>query len=242
MKMFITNRIAYNRINHQFFIRANLMTPTTSAALNSVDYFVIFIFGLSMLAGYIRGFMKEVVSLITWVAASVLSTLFAGKLADMFSGSSSAAVQSVVSSVTGSSGSNVDAPISMLAIGASFAVIFFVTLFVGYIVGTLVTGIAQGAGESLTNRFLGAIFGGARGFVLVVVLMFIAELTPMAAQPAWVQSQFVKSFQPLVNWVDKMVHPGLDTIRAKAESAAQSIGGQLPDMGSVSNVLNGSGQ
>ena len=217
-----------------------MIPTTTSAALNSIDYFVFFVFGLSMLAGYIRGFMKEVVSLITWVTASVLSTLFAGKLADVFSGSSSTAVQSVVSTVTSSSGSSVDAPISMLAIGASFVVIFFATLFVGYIVGTLVTGIAQGAGESLTNRFLGAVFGGARGFVLVIVLMFIAELTPMGSQPTWMQSQFVKSFQPLVNWVDKVVHPGLDTIRAKAESAAQSMGGQIPDVsGSISHVLNG---
>jgi membrane protein required for colicin V production len=218
------------------------MTPTTSAVLNSVDYFVIFVFGLSMLAGYIRGFVKEVVSLITWSAASVLSTLFAGKLAATFSGTTSGAVQGAVSSVTGGSSSSMNASLSAFSIGASFVAIFLASLFIGYIVGTLVTGITQGAGESLTNRFLGALFGGARGFVVVIVLMFIAELTPMGAQPAWVQSQFVKSFQPIVTWADKIVHPGLENLRSKAESAAQSVGGQMPDVaGTVSGVLNGVG-
>jgi membrane protein required for colicin V production len=219
------------------------MTPTTSAVLNSVDYFVIFVFGLSMLAGYIRGFVKEVVSLITWVAASVLSTMFAGKLAATFSGSSSSAVQSMVSSVTGGAGTNMDAPISALSIGVSFVAIFLASLFIGYIIGTLVTGITQGTGESLTNRFLGALFGGARGFVVVVVLMFIAELTPMGSQPAWVQSQFVKSFQPIVTWADKIVSPGLADLRSKAESAVQGVSGQLPNVsGAISGVLNGTGQ
>jgi membrane protein required for colicin V production len=216
------------------------MTPTASAVLNSVDYFVLFVFGLSMLAGYLRGFVKEVVSLITWVAASVLSTLFAGKLAATFSGTTSGAVQGAIGSVTGGAGPSMDAPLSALSIGASFVAIFLGSLFIGYIVGTVVTGITQGAGESLTNRFLGALFGGARGFVVVIVLMFIAELTPMGAQPAWTQSQFVKSFQPIVTWADKIVHPGLENLRSKAESAVQGVGTQLPDVsGALSGVLNG---
>jgi uncharacterized membrane protein required for colicin V production len=144
-----------------------------------------------------------------------------------------------MNTVSQGAGSNIDAPLSMVAIGASFVGIFLATLFVGYIVGTLVTGIAQGSGESLTNRFLGALFGGARGVVLVIVLMFIAELTPMGSQPAWVASQFVKSFQPFVNWLDKIVHPGLETIRSKAESAVQGVSGQVPDVtGTLSNILN----
>jgi membrane protein required for colicin V production len=219
------------------------MTSTTTA-LNAVDYFVLFTFGLSMLAGYIRGFLKEIISLASFVAASILSTLFAGKLAAMFSGTASASMQGMVDSVSNTvGGGSVNAPMSVIAVGVSFAAIFMATLFVGYIVGTLVTGIASGAGESLSNRFLGALFGGARGFVLVIVLMFIAELTPMATQPAWQQSQFVQSFHPIVMWVTKLVDPSLEAMRAKAESAMQNLGGQMPNVsGAISSVLSPAGQ
>ena len=116
-----------------------MIATTTSSAFNVVDYFFLFTFGLSMLAGYMRGFLKEAVSLITWVAAAVLSTLFAGKLAAMFSGSAQGAVESV----SGGAASNMGVPMSMLSIGVSYASIFIATLFIGYIVGTLVTTVGR---------------------------------------------------------------------------------------------------
>jgi membrane protein required for colicin V production len=222
---------------------------STSVAFNSVDYFVLFIFGLSMLAGYIRGFLKEAVSLVTWIAASFVATMFASKLAPIFAGFGGQAAQSV-SSFSGGSSDTINQSISVMSIGISFVVIFLSTLFVGFIVKTIVTGVAAAAGESLTNRLLGAMFGGIRGFVIVIIFMFIAELTPMAAQPKWTQSQFVQSFQPVVAILDKMVHPQLDKLRAKAESAVQGVSGSMEGLtdslqgagGAVSGVLSGANQ
>jgi membrane protein required for colicin V production len=215
------------------------MTPTTfstlnsaHSSLNSVDYFVLFIFGLSILAGYIRGFLREVISLITWVVASIVSTMFSGKLAAAFSGTSSTAS----SSLSASTGIDVAHSASMLSIGASFITLFIGTLVAGYLVSTLITGIAANAGASLSNRFLGALFGGIRGFLVVILLMFIAELTPMGDQPAWGQSSFVKSFQPVVSWIEKMVAPSLDSVRKRAESAIQ---GASDSMGNVSSIFGG---
>lgn len=213
---------------------------STAVAFNSVDYFVLFVFGLSMLAGYIRGFLKEVISLITWVAASVVATLFSNKLAPFFSGIGSQVAQNV----SGGTSETINQSVSMMSIGASFVTLFIGTMFAGFIVKTLIVGLASGMADNLTNRFLGAFFGGLRGFVVVIVLMFIAELTPMGAQPNWNQSQFVQSFHPIVAWLDKMVHPQLNKIREKAESAVQGVSGSMQGItdqiqGGVSGAVSG---
>jgi membrane protein required for colicin V production len=221
----------------------------TAGAFNSVDYMVFFIFGLSMLMGYIRGFLKEVISLVTLIAASAISTMFSGKLAAAFSGTHASATPSAINSA---SGVDLSSSASMLSIGASFVTLFIGTLVAGYIVSTLITGLAAGAGASLSNRFLGALFGIVRGFIVVIILMFIAELTPMGDQPAWAQSSFVKSFQPTVSWIQKMVSPSLETVRKRAESAIQSatdgMGNASPSSlfggaaGAVGAAVNGQGQ
>jgi membrane protein required for colicin V production len=210
-----------------------MITPTPAAsAFTAVDYFVLLIFGVSILLGYLRGFLKEVISLLTLVAATIISTMFSGKLAAVFSGSSGAGT----SAVSNATGMDVTHSVSLLSIGASYITLFLGTMLAGYLIGTIVTGVASNAGANLTNRFLGAIFGCVRGFIFVILFMFISELTPMGEQPAWVTSSFVKSFQPVVSWIQKEVSPTLDTIRKQAESAIQGATSQLGD---VQGMFNG---
>jgi membrane protein required for colicin V production len=208
-----------------FPAEAETMMAMNPSALNSVDYFVLFIFGLSILVGYMRGFLREVISLITWVAATAIATLFADKLAAAFSGPSASATQSIVGSDI--AGANVTHALSMLSVGVSFTVLFMGTMLVGYLIGTIVTGLASGTVMSLSNRFLGGIFGAARAFIIVILFMLVAELTPMGSQPAWGQSQFVKSFQPVVAWIEKLVHPELEKIKQQTESAVQAATQQI---------------
>jgi membrane protein required for colicin V production len=208
------------------------MTPTTTSVLNSVDYFVLFTFGLSMLAGFMRGLLKEIISVITWIAAGIMATMFSGKLASTFSGVTSTAAESAQAAFTNATGIAAQ-PISMFAIAVSFIGIFIATMIAGYIISTIVTGVVQGTGAGLMNRLGGALFGGVRGFIIVIVLMFIGGLTPLSEQVAWQQSRFVNNFRPLVSWIDKMVQPGLESLRNKAESTMQNIGGQLDEMKGV---------
>jgi membrane protein required for colicin V production len=214
---------------------------TATTALNAVDYFVLFIFGMSILAGYMRGLVKELVALITWVVATAVSTLFAGKLAAAFSGTSGSTAQAGLTSA-GVSGIDISHPMSMLAIGASFVTLFIATMVIGYIVSTLITGLAAGVSASLSNRFFGALFGLCRGFLIVIILMFLAELTPMGSQPAWGQSQFVKSFQPVVSWIEQLVHPGLEDILKRTESAVQGVSGGAAGVSGVLGNFTGGGQ
>jgi membrane protein required for colicin V production len=212
------------------------MTPALTPAVTpftAVDYFVMLIFAVSILLGYMRGFLKEVISLLTLVAATIISTMFSGKLAAIFSGSAGESASSTVSNATGM---DVSHSVSLLSIGASYVTLFLGTMLAGWIIGTIVTGVANNAGASLMNRFLGALFGGIRGFIFVILFMFIAELTPMGEQVAWVTSSFVKSFQPVVSWIQKEVGPTLDKVRKQAET---TIEGATSQMGDVQGMFNG---
>lgn len=193
---------------------------------NFIDYIIIAVFGLSVISGLTRGFLKEIISLGTWIAACVVSTLFSSKLAATFSGAGSQ-MQSMVSSATSGTTAAVSAQaVSMLSIGASFLGLFVVTLMAGSVVNYLLTSAAV-ATFSLTNRLLGGLFGALRGFVIVVVLIFVTQLTPVATQSFWTSSQLVGMFQPSVAWFGGLVSPGLEALKTQAEQAVQNVSGEV---------------
>lgn len=192
------------------------------ANLNWVDMIILLVFLASVLAGLVRGFVKEIVSLLSWVAAFVIAAMFSSKLAEWFLNTPSA--KSLVSSISNSIGANAEQSISMIAIALSFILLFVVTLAIGAIIGMIISSAAASVGIGFINRLLGGIFGLARGFLIVVVLIFLVQLTPAAQEPWWTQSQFVNSFQPSVAWVSGMVSPGITSLKEKVTSTIQNSG------------------
>jgi membrane protein required for colicin V production len=59
------------------------------------------------------------------------------------------------------------------------------TLIVCGLLGGLVQKIILSAGLSLTDRFLGLVFGLARGGLIVIILATLAALTPIPQSNAW---------------------------------------------------------
>src|SRR5690242_11242791 len=103
--------------------------------LNWIDYVILAIFFLSVLAGFARGLVREIVSLVTIVAAFVIATMFSNALAESFT--SAPSVQNAVTQATNTIGMNTAQPVSYLAIGVAFALLFAGTLVVGAIVGAI---------------------------------------------------------------------------------------------------------
>ena len=156
---------------------------------NWVDYVVLGIFILSLLAGLMRGFVKEVILVLTWLAAFVVAGMFASPLANVFT--SSPQIQSAITSASNSAGVNAAQPISMVSIAISFILIFIGVLIVGKVISLFVTSAVEGRGISFVNRLLGGAFGLVRGFILVILMMFLVQLTPIWSQSTWTQSRFV---------------------------------------------------
>lgn len=191
---------------------------------NWVDYVILSIFFVSVLAGLMRGLAKEVISLLTWAAAVVVASLFASRVAASFTGSQQ--VQSAISSASTTMGMNPTQSVSVLAIGTSFVGLFVITLFIGSIINYFISHAVEGQGISFANRLLGALFGLGRGVLINLVTIFLVQLTPLGHEAAWMQSQFVRSFQPAVQWLENIVQPGIDTLKSKMGQTLQNVDSQ----------------
>lgn len=190
------------------------------SSLNWVDNIILFVFFMSVVAGLMRGLVKEVISLLTWLAAFIVAVIFSPKLAAMFT--SSPSVQSMVSGASTAVGLNTAQPVSMFAIGVSFIALFVGTLIVGSLINSLTSRAVERQGISFANRLLGSVFGLARGFIIVLVIIFLVQLSPIQQQPYWSSSQFVNAFQPAVQWFGNLVQPGFQSLKAKVDTTLQN--------------------
>lgn len=148
------------------------------------DYAIIAIIAVSVLVGALRGFIKEVFSLLVWAAAFLVAWHFSGDVAALME-------------------SAVTLPSARLAMG--FAGLFIAVLLVGGLLNYLLGKLVQTTGLSGTDRLLGGLFGAARGLALVVALLLVSGFTPIPADPWWKESGTIQRLMPLVDWSAAML-------------------------------------
>jgi membrane protein required for colicin V production len=128
------------------------------------DYIVLFILISSVVISTMRGLVKEILSLVGWVAAFVVANAFGAKLAPM--------LPSVV-------------PGESLRL-----IVAFIALFLGVRVLMGLLALAIGAlidatGLSLADRGLGGLFGLGRGIVIVLAGVILCGMTSIPQQHFW---------------------------------------------------------
>jgi membrane protein required for colicin V production len=143
------------------------------------DYIIFAIITISMLVGAIRGFIKEVFSLVVWVAAFVVAFQYSGMLAELME-------------------NHIELP--SVRTSLAFAGLFLSVLLVGGLLTFLVGQLVEKTGLSGTDRLLGGVFGGGRGLILVLALILVAGLTPVPRDSWWQQSKTIQSLVPLAEW------------------------------------------
>lgn len=195
---------------------------------NWVDYVIIAIFLLTILSGFIQGFIKKVISLAALVAAFIIAITFSNPLATAFM--SHPSVQNNLASVSSTTGVNATQPATYLALGISFGLLFAATVLVGTLLSYLIGAAFQTGILGIGNRLLGAIFGLVQGFLINLVLIFILQLTPLTNQSWWQQSTFVGSFQPAVQWLGNVVSPTLSNLKEKFGQTLQNINSSIQNI------------
>ena len=145
-----------------------------------VDYFILAIITISALLSLWRGFFKEALSLVTWVAALWFAMLYF----DDFGGYLSQWIETP--SVRG---------------WVAFAMLFVAIVIAGGVVNFLVGKLVEKSGLSATDRALGMVFGVARGAVIVSVLVMLAGLTSVPQDPWWSESLLLAHFQDMAMWL-----------------------------------------
>lgn len=198
------------------------------ANLNWVDYIFLAIFLFSILGGLSRGFVKEVISFAALIAAFIIAALFSQHLANVFTSSSS--VQNVVSQASSAIGTSAAKPVSYLALGLSFAILFAGTIIAGSIISYFINVAFQTGVLGVGNRLLGGVFGLCRGFLINLVIIFLVQLTPFSDAASWRQSQIVSSYQPAVQWLAGIVSPSLANLKEKIGQTLQNVNSQIQNL------------
>ncbi|NCF36363.1 MAG: CvpA family protein [Gammaproteobacteria bacterium] len=149
-----------------------------------LDLVILGIIVLSALISLIRGFVKESISLVTWIVAGVLAFRYFAPMADLLA-------------------PFVDAP--TIRNVAGFSILFVSTLVVGAIINFIMSQLVLKTGLSGTDKALGVVFGGARGVLIVTMVVLLASLTPMPEADWWQDSAMVGFFQQLAEWVKGII-------------------------------------
>lgn len=153
-------------------------------ALTWVDWAIAAVIFFSSFISLRRGFFKEVLSLLSWFAAGAVTWIFGGAMSHVL-----AAYISTPS----------------IRIIAACAILFVATLLVGAVLNAVVAELIKITGMSETEHFLGMLFGAARGYLLVVVLVGLMSLAPVEQDEWWRQSRFIPHFLVMADWSKELI-------------------------------------
>ncbi|MES2825503.1 MAG: CvpA family protein [Pseudomonadota bacterium] len=138
--------------------------------MNWADWVIIAILTISCLIGLVRGFFKEVFSLVIWIAAVIIANLFSDRLALLLV--------------------NIIATPSLRAMTA-FLAIFVAVLLIGMLINYGVNLLVNATGLSVSNRLLGMCFGFVRGFFIVMILLIYLPSFIPVKKDSWFQQSLV---------------------------------------------------
>ena len=137
----------------------------------TIDWVIVGVLGVSTLISIRRGFVKEALSLVTWIAAVLISRLFAGQFTIVL---------------------DPYIETDSLRLGTSYLVLFIATLMLGGMLNYLIGEFVKMTGLSGLDRLLGTIFGFARGGVIVMVIVALMHFVLPVKEDDWYQqSQFI---------------------------------------------------
>ncbi len=154
--------------------------------MNQLDYIIVGVLVLSVLVGMWRGFISEIMSLLSWVLALWLAWAYGP----------------VVATWTWFRHS-VHAPELRLAAGAGSC--FLAALMLGTVLRVILCHLVQGSMLGGVDRLFGMCFGFVRGMLLVTVLVFLLSLTAFVRHSWWKHSLLLPPFDSAATWFGERV-------------------------------------
>jgi len=141
-----------------------------------VDWAVLVILLLSALFGFMRGMIRELISLGTWVAAILIARTLGPQFSELLV-------------------DYIDSETIRASVGFALSVIIVVML--GSFVSKAGTALISATGLGGFVRILGFVFGAVRCFAVLVVLTAVVSLTPLSEYSWWSESQFIPMLEDL---------------------------------------------
>jgi membrane protein required for colicin V production len=132
--------------------------------LTAFDYAVLAVVVVSVLFSLVRGAVREVMALASWIGAFLIALHVAPILSRLLPESFGH---------------------PWLRLFGSFIALMLVSLLLFALLSLAMAEFVRGSGLKPWDRSLGAVFGLARALVILVVLVLAAGLTPLPREPAW---------------------------------------------------------
>jgi membrane protein required for colicin V production len=164
--------------------RARSERNPSQAMMKSADYWVVAIVLLIAIVGLMRGFVREIVAVITWLLALFIAWHFASWLAPQLGG--------------------------LLADEnvrpwAARAILLLLVLFVGSIAGMFIGHFVRLSIFSGTDRFLGFAIGVLHAAIVLGVLVMICQLLRLDGERWWHESRLIPYAERVANGLRTLV-------------------------------------
>ena len=145
--------------------------------MTSFDYTVFIIIGACIIISMMRGAVREMLSIIGWLAALYVAKTYSTQLVPLLPQ---------------------DIPTDSLRILAAFLILFLGVLLMVSLLSIALSSVLEKIGLSWLNRFFGALFGFAKGLLIVCILVFLAGLTSIPKDVRWTNAMFSSPLEALV--------------------------------------------
>lgn len=140
------------------------------------DYVVLVVIGLSVLLAVLRGGVSEILSLAAWLFGFWLAQRYAGMVGAMLPP---------------------DVPSPELRLIAGFVGILLGVWFCSAIIRITVSQFVKATGLAPVDRMIGALFGVARGVLMVLAMVIVAGMTSLPHQRMWRDAMFSPPFEAM---------------------------------------------
>jgi membrane protein required for colicin V production len=145
--------------------------------MTSFDYAVLLIIGISIVVSMMRGAVRELLAIAGWLAAIYIAKTYSTQLLPLLPA---------------------DIPTEPLKLLAANVILFFGVLLISSLLCIALSSLIKKIGLNWLNRGIGAVFGFARGLLIVCVLVFLAGLTSLPKDARWTNAMFSSPLEALV--------------------------------------------
>lgn len=128
------------------------------------DYLVLFVLAASVVISTMRGLVREMLSLASWIVAFVVANAYSAALARL--------LPELV-------------PGEVLRLILAFIALFIGVRILMGLLAMALSALIEAGGLGLADRGLGGLFGLARGMLIVLAAVLLSGMTALPQQPFW---------------------------------------------------------
>lgn len=174
---------------------------------NTTDVLIVLTILASTAIGIYRGFLREIISIFTWLLAAIFAYIYGKACGDYLVFLENPAIKEVV----------------------GMLLVFITVLLIGGVVKAIVTKAGKIPGVTIIDRLLGALFGILRGGAIIIIVLLVSS-NNIHAQDWYKNSAFIDSFAKVAfaakkaipeTWKDEVVE-SLQAIVTPVKNGLQS--------------------